>query len=158
MSDEEGAMQVDVALVRQLAELLDETKLTEIEVEHGERRIRVARKAATVAGYAPAPAAAAAPLPAPTASLPAETPTPAAVESGSPAKSPMVGTVYLSAEPGSKPFASVGDTVTEGQTLVIIEAMKVMNAIPAPKAGTIKRVCVENGQPVEFDQTLVIIE
>ena len=156
MSDEEGAMQVDVALVRQLAELLDETKLTEIEVEDGSRKIRVARKAAAVAGYAPAPAAA--PLPAPTASLPGETHAPAAVESGTPAKSPMVGTVYLSAEPGSKPFASVGDTVTEGQTIVIIEAMKVMNAIPAPKAGTIKRVCVENGQPVEFDQTLVIIE
>ncbi|CAM3186943.1 Biotin carboxyl carrier protein of acetyl-CoA carboxylase [Sphingomonas antarctica] len=156
MSDEEGAMQVDVALVRQLAELLDETKLTEIEVEHGERRIRVARKAAAVAGYAPAPAAA--PLPAPTASLPAETPTTAASESGTPVKSPMVGTVYLSAEPGSKPFASVGDKVSEGQTLVIIEAMKVMNAIPAPNGGTVKRICVENGQPVEFDQSLIIIE
>ena len=156
MSDEVGPMQVDVGLVRQLAELLDETKLTEIEVEHGDRKIRVARKAAAVTGYAPAPVAAP-PLPSTTASLPAE-PAPAAVESGAPAKSPMVGTVYLSAEPGSKPFVSVGDKVSEGQTLVIIEAMKVMNAIPAPKAGTIKRVCVENGQPVEYDQTLVIID
>jgi acetyl-CoA carboxylase biotin carboxyl carrier protein len=157
MSDEVGPMQVDVGLVRQLAELLDETKLTEIEVEHGDRKIRVARKAAAVAGYAPAPAAAAPPLPSTTASLPAE-PAPAAAESGTPAKSPMVGTVYLSAEPGSKPFVSVGDKVSEGQTLLIIEAMKVMNAIPAPKAGTIKRICVENGQPVEYDQSLVIIE
>jgi acetyl-CoA carboxylase biotin carboxyl carrier protein len=158
MSDEVGPMQVDVGLVRQLAELLDETKLTEIEVEHGDRKIRVARKAAAVTGYAPAPAPAAAPpLPSTTASLPAE-PAPVAAESGTPAKSPMVGTVYLSAEPGSKPFASVGDKVSEGQTLLIIEAMKVMNAIPAPKAGTIKRVCVENGQPVEYDQTLVIID
>ena len=156
MSDEEGAMQVDVALVRQLAELLDETKLTEIEVEDGSRKIRVARKAAAIGGYAPAPVAA--PLPASSASLPAETHAAAATESGTPTKSPMVGTVYLSAEPGSKPFISVGDTVSEGQTLVIIEAMKVMNAIPAPKAGTIKRICVENGQPVEFDQSLVIIE
>ena len=157
MSDEEGAMQVDVALVRQLAELLDETKLTEIEVEDGNRKIRVARKAAAIGGYAPAPAAAA-PMSAPTASPSAESLAASPAESGTPARSPMVGTVYLSAEPGSDPFISVGDKVSEGQTLVIIEAMKVMNAIPAPKAGTIKRICVENGQPVEFDQSLVIIE
>lgn len=157
MSDEEGAMQVDVALVRQLAELLDETKLTEIEVEDGSRKIRVARKAAAVSGHAAAPTTAQPPLPATTASLPSE-PTAAPAENGTPARSPMVGTVYLSAEPGSKPFVGVGDTVTEGQTLVIIEAMKVMNAIPAPKAGTITRICVENGQPVEYDQSLVIIE
>ena len=157
MSDEVGPMQVDVGLVRQLAELLDETKLTEIEVEDGTRKIRVARKAAAIAGYAPPPAAAAA-LPAPSASLPAETPTSSATDSGTHARSPMVGTVYLSAEPGAKPFIGVGDQVSEGQTIVIIEAMKVMNAIPAPKAGTVKRICVENGQPVEFDQSLVIIE
>src|SRR6476619_2274950 len=156
MSDEVGPMQVDVGLVRQLAELLDETKLTEIEVEEGDRKIRVARKAAAVAGYAPTPAAP--PLPATTASLPAETAPAAPAESGTAARSPMVGTVYLSAEPGAKPFVGVGDKVSEGQTIVIIEAMKVMNAIPAPKAGTIKRICVENGQPVEYDQSLVIIE
>ena len=156
MSDEVGPMQVDVGLVRQLAELLDETKLTEIEVEEGSRKIRVARKAPAVAGYAAAPAAAAPPLPATTASLPAEPPQPA--DSGTPIKSPMVGTAYLSAEPGSKPFITVGDTVSEGQTLMIIEAMKVMNAIPAPRSGTIKRICVENGQPVEFDQSLIIVE
>jgi acetyl-CoA carboxylase biotin carboxyl carrier protein len=158
MSDEVGPMQVDVGLVRQLAELLDETKLTEIEVEEGSRKIRVARKAAAVTGYAPAPAPAAAPpLPSTSASLPSE-PSAAPAESGHSVKSPMVGTTYLSAEPGAKPFVSVGDSVSEGQTLVIIEAMKVMNAIPAPKAGKIKRICVENGQPVEYDQTLAIIE
>jgi acetyl-CoA carboxylase biotin carboxyl carrier protein len=155
MAEDKSAMQVDVGLVRQLAELLDETKLTEIEVEDGNRKIRVARGGGAPMQYAPAPAAP--PLPAPTASLPAE-PAPTAAESGTAAKSPMVGTVYLSAEPGSKPFISVGDKVSEGQTLVIIEAMKVMNAIPATNAGTVKRICVENGQPVEFDQSLVIIE
>ena len=154
MAEDKSAMQVDVGLVRQLAELLDETKLTEIEVEDGNRKIRVARGGGAPMHYAPTPAA---PLPATTASLPAE-PAPTAAESGTPVKSPMVGTVYLSAEPGSKPFIGVGDKVSEGQTLVIIEAMKVMNAIPAAKAGTIKRICVENGQPVEFDQSLVIIE
>src|SRR6476646_2328799 len=129
MSDEVGPMQVDVGLVRQLAELLDETKLTEIEGEDGDRQIRVARKAAAVAGYAPAPAAA--PPPSAAAAAPsAEAAPAAAAESGTPARSPMVGTVYLSAEPGAKPFVGVGDTVSEGQTIVIIEAMKVMNAIP----------------------------
>jgi len=139
MSDEVGPMQVDVGLVRQLAELLDETKLTEIEVEDGDRKIRVARKAAAVAGYAPAPAAA--PPPSAAAAAPsAEAAPAAAAESGTPARSPMVGTVYLSAEPGAKPFVGVGDTVSEGQTIVIIEALKVMKALPAPKAGTIKRI------------------
>jgi len=146
---EEGAMQVDVALVRQLAELLDETHLTEIEVQDGERRIRVAR---TVS--APVHAAAAAPAPASVATVAA----PVAEAVSDPAdtvRSPMVGTAFLAAEPGARPFASVGDTVTEGQTLLIIEAMKVMNPIVAPRAGTIAKVCVENGQPIEFDQPLV---
>ena len=157
MAEDKSAMQVDVELIRQLAELLDETKLTEIEVEDGSRKIRVARGGgAAPVHYAPAPAAAP-PLPSPGASLPSE-PAAAVAESGTPARSPMVGTVFLSAEPGAKPFVGVGDEVAEGQTLLIIEAMKVMNAIPAPKAGTIKRICVENGQPVEYDQTLVIIE
>ena len=151
MTELSGAMHVDAALVRQLAELLDENRLTEIEVQDGERKIRVARKAAQVVAAAPAPAAApAAP------SVSAAMPEPADDLSAA-LKSPMVGTVYLLPEPGVKPFVNVGDTVTEGQTLLIIEAMKVMNAIAAPRAGRISRICVENGQPVEFDQPLVVI-
>jgi acetyl-CoA carboxylase biotin carboxyl carrier protein len=153
MTEKSCAMQVDAALVRQLAELLDETKLTEIEVQDGERRIKVARKAASVVATAPAAAPVAAPVTAPAA------PTAATVsDTGNALKSPMVGTVYLFPEPGAKPFVNVGDTVKEGQTLVIIEAMKVMNPIAATKAGKVTRVCVENGQPVEYDQPLVVID
>ena len=154
MADNKSAMQVDTALIRQLAELLDETKLTEIEVEDGARKIRVAR---TMTGFSAAPA----PVlqtPIATAAAPVAE-TPAAVPSAANAiKSPMVGTVFLAAEPGAKPFAGVGDVVSEGQTLVIIEAMKVMNPIAAPRAGKVVQVMVENGQPVEFDQPLLIIE
>ncbi len=154
MTEKSGAMQVDPALVRQLAELLDETKLTEIEVQDGERRIRVARKAAQV--VAAAPAAAPAPITtATTAATPAAAPV---ADTANALKSPMVGTVYLFPEPGAKPFVNVGDTVKEGQTLVIIEAMKVMNPIAATKAGTVSRICVDNGQPVEYDQPLVVID
>lgn len=152
---DEGAMQVDVGLVRQLAELLDETSLTEIEVEHGDRKIRVARKAAAQPAppyYAPAPQAGSAPAAAPAA---VEAPIAAPVNA---LKSPMVGTVYLASEPGSPPFISVGKTVNVGDTLLIVEAMKVMNPITATSAGTVKAVLVENGQPVEFDQPLVVIE
>jgi acetyl-CoA carboxylase biotin carboxyl carrier protein len=149
MTEKSGAMQVDAALVRQLAELLDETKLTEIEVQDGERRIKVARKAASVVATAPV----AAPVTAPAA------PTAAPVsDTANALKSPMVGTVYLFPEPGAKPFVNVGDTVKEGQTLVIIEAMKVMNPIAATKGGTVTRICVDNGQPVEYDQPLVVID
>ena len=153
-----GAMQVDVDLVRQLAELLDTTQLTEIEVEDGERKIRVARKAAAVAApvhYAPAPAVAA-----PAAGAPPQVDTagPSAPSHANAVRSPMVGTVYLSAEPGAKPFAAVGQSVAAGDTLLIVEAMKVMNPITAPSAGTVKAVLVENGQPVEFDQPLVVVE
>lgn len=155
MTDNSSAMQVDAALVRQLAELLDENKLTEIEVQDGERRIRVARTV-TVATQA-APAYAAAPAAAPLAS-PAAVEAPAVSDNANAIKSPMVGTVYLSSEPGAKPFAGVGDTVSEGQTLVIIEAMKVMNPILATKAGKVSRVCVQNGQPVEYDQPLIVID
>ncbi len=150
MADTKGAMQVDTALIRQLAELLEETKLTEIEVEDGARKIRVARTM-TVAAAA-APVAHAAPVTPPAAEASATPNTANAV------KSPMVGTVFLAAEPGAKPFAGVGDTVAEGQTLVIIEAMKVMNPIAAPRAGKVVQVMVENGQPVEFDQPLIVIE
>ena len=155
MTEKSGAMQVDPALVRQLAELLDETRLTEIEVQDGERRIRVARKAAQIVSAAPAAA------PAPVAAPVATTAAPAAApvsDTADALKSPMVGTVYLFPEPGAKPFISVGDTVKEGQTLVIIEAMKVMNPIAATKAGKVTRICVDNGQPVEYDQPLVVID
>jgi acetyl-CoA carboxylase biotin carboxyl carrier protein len=151
------AMRIDVDLVRQLAQLLDDTQLTEIEVEDGGRKIRIARKAAAVAGavqYAPAPTASA---PVPTASAPAEivaSPT-AALNA---VKSPMVGTAYLSPNPEAKPFVSVGDSVAAGDTLLIVEAMKVMNPILAPSAGRVTAVLVTSGQPVEFDQPLVVVE
>ncbi len=153
-----GPMQIDVDLVRQLAELLDTTQLTEIEVEDKDRKIRVARKASPAAAapvhYAPAPSAAPAPAPAATAEVASFAPT-ATVDA---VKSPMVGTAYLSAEPGAKPFAAVGQTVAAGDTLLIVEAMKVMNPILAPSAGTVRQVLVENGQPVEFDQPLIVVE
>jgi acetyl-CoA carboxylase biotin carboxyl carrier protein len=158
-NDTEGAMKVDVELVRQLAELLDTTQLTEIEVEHGDRKIRVARKAAAAAPmhYAPPPAPVAAPAPAaPAAAAPAET-APAATSANA-VKSPMVGTVYLSPEPSAASFVSIGQNVKAGDTLLIVEAMKVMNPILAPAAGTVKAILVESGQPVEFDQPLVVVE
>ena len=156
-----GAMQVDPALVRQLAELLDDTRLTEIEVQDGDRRIRVVR---TVQMAAPAPVAlAAAPIAAvaPAAVASAQ---PAAAQATDPAshpgtiRSPMVGTAYLSSAPGAKQFAGVGDKVAAGDTLLIIEAMKVMNPIVAPRAGTVTALFVDNAQPVEFDQPLALVE
>jgi acetyl-CoA carboxylase biotin carboxyl carrier protein len=148
------AMQVDIELVRQLAAVLDETQLTEIEVEDGERRIRVARKAAQQVVHAAAPAP-----PRPRRLRPpaaaAEAPAPSAVNA---VKSPMVGTVYLAANPEAKNFVAVGQKVAAGDTLLIIEAMKVMNPIHAPSAGTVTAILVENGQPVEFDQPLVVVE
>ena len=151
-----GAMQVDVKLVRDLAEMLDATNLSEIEVQDGERRIRVARtlQAAPAAYHVPAPATAAA-NPNPTlATLDA----PVAAIHNNAVKSPMVGTAYLSAEPGAAPFVAVGAQVKAGDTLLIVEAMKVMNPITAPVAGTVKALLVENGQPVEFDQPLAVVE
>ena len=148
-------MQVDPELVRQLAVLLDDTNLTEIEIQDGERRIKVARNVTVNAAPAyavPAPAAAA-PAAAPAAIAPE-----AAADHPGTVKSPMVGTVYLAAEPGAKQFASVGDKVSVGQTLLIVEAMKVMNSISATRAGTVKAVLVENGQPVEYDQPLIVVE
>jgi len=150
---EEGAMQVDVGLVRQLAELLDETSLTEIEVEQGDRKIRVARKAGQQAPqyFAPAPQAAA-----PAAAAPVAEAAPAPAVNA--VKSPMVGTVYLAPEPGAAPFISVGKAIKAGDTILIVEAMKVMNPITAATGGTVRAVLVENGQPVEYDQPLVVIE
>ena len=151
---EAGAMRIDIDLVRELAGVLDATQLTEIEVQDGERRVRVARTV-TVAAAAPAPAPLAAPA-APMAEAPASAPAPAAAPANA-VKSPMVGTVYLSPEPGAAAFAPVGATVAAGDTLVIIEAMKVMNPITAPTAGVVREILVGNGQPVEFDQPLVVI-
>jgi len=152
----EGAMRVDVDLVRQLATLLDETNLSEIEVEDGDRKIRVARTVhAAPMAYAPAPVAAAAP--AAPAAAPAADPAPAASAANA-VKSPMVGTVYLSPNPEAKPFIAVGQKVAAGDTLVIVEAMKVMNPITAPGSGTVTAILVDNGQPVEFDQPLVVVE
>ncbi len=149
-------MQVDTKLVRELAELLDETKLTEIEVQDGERRIRVVRKAAAPAAptHAAAPAA---PAPAAPAAIAAPAPEDFKAHPGS-IKSPMVGTVYLTPEPGAPDFISEGKTVSEGDTMLIIEAMKVMNPIVAPRSGKVVKICVSNEQPVEFDQPLVVIE
>lgn len=156
-TQDKGAMQVDVTLVRELAALLDDTNLTEIEVEDGDRKIRVARKAGAAAPVYAAPA----PVAAPAAAAPAVA-APAAAEnavpSGNVVKSPIVGTAYLAAEPGAAPFAKVGSRVQAGETIVIVEAMKVMNAITAPVSGTVKAVLVDNGQPVEYDQPLIVIE
>ncbi len=151
-----GPMQIDVKLVRDLAKMLDQTNLTEIEVADGERRIRVAREPAPQAASFVATAPMAAPA---LASIPAPAATPAAapqVEANA-VKSPMVGTVYLAAEPSAPSFVNVGDTVKAGQTLLIVEAMKVMNPITAPAAGTVKAILVENGQPVEYDQPLIVV-
>ena len=154
----EGSMQVDVKLVRELAKMLDATNLTEIEVEDGDRKIRVARKpAAQNATYAPmaAPQPAA---PAPVATAPAASaPAVAAGPAAGTIKSPMVGTCYLTPEPDAPAFVKVGDAVKPGQTLLIVEAMKVMNPITAPTAGTVQAVLVENGQPVEDDQPLIVV-
>ncbi|MBA4086871.1 MAG: acetyl-CoA carboxylase biotin carboxyl carrier protein [Novosphingobium sp.] len=155
--DKAENMAIDGKLVRELAELLAETGLSEIEVEDGERKIRVARQltaapVAQVAVAAPAPMAAPAAAAAPAA--PAAAP---ADDHANAVKSPMVGTCYLAAEPGAPNFASVGQTVKAGDTLLIIEAMKVMNPITAPAAGVVKAILVENAQPVEFDQPLVVI-
>ena len=150
-----GGMNIDSKLVRELAELLAETGLTEIEVEDGDRKIKVARQvmaAPAAVHMAPAAPAAAPALPLPAAAEPAAAPIDANA-----LKSPMVGTVYLSAEPGAAAFITVGKQVNVGDTLVIIEAMKVMNPITADKAGTVKAILVENAQPVEYDQPLVVI-
>jgi acetyl-CoA carboxylase biotin carboxyl carrier protein len=147
----------DSALIRELALLLDETSLTEIEIERAGLRVRVARNISIAAGI-PAGVAMAATAPAVVAA-------PAAVAAGTDfskhpgvVPSPMVGTAYWAPEPGAKPFIEVGSRVTAGQTLLIIEAMKTMNQIPSPRAGTVTQILVEDGQPVEFGEPLVIIE
>lgn len=146
---------VDQDLIRQLADLLKETDLTEIEIETDNLKLRVARQVQAVSvpvsmAAQSAPAAVAAAAPAAEAS--------ASASSAGAVPSPMVGTVYLAAEPGAPRFISVGTRVTEGQTLIIIEAMKTMNHIPAPRAGVVSKILVEDGQPIEFGEPIVILE
>tara|TARA_B110000971_G_C19994636_1_gene493671 strand:+ start:701 stop:1141 length:441 start_codon:yes stop_codon:yes gene_type:complete len=141
----------DKKTIKELADLLADTGLSEIEVETGEVRIRVARQGVGVNAVVPAPIAAA---PAPVAA--AEAPAPA--ELAGALKSPMVGTAYLSPEPGVANFVKVGDSVSKGQTLLIVEAMKTMNPIAANKSGKITQIIVGNEQPVEFDEVLMVIE
>jgi len=159
-SADETAMRIDPELVRELAELLIANELTEIEVEDGDRRIKVSREPAAIIGAAPAaaaPAAAADPSDASTQAAPAQAAAAAEEVAGNTVKSPMVGTAYLSPEPSAKPFVEVGDAVKAGDTLLIVEAMKVMNPITAPESGVVKKLLVSDGQPVEFDQPLVVI-
>ncbi|WP_293906268.1 acetyl-CoA carboxylase biotin carboxyl carrier protein [Phenylobacterium sp.] len=148
---------IDSRLVRKLADILTETGLSEIEVEHNGLKVRVAKTltAAPTMHYAPPPMAA--PQAAPAAPMAAAPSTPARA-AGDEVKSPMVGTVYLQPNPGSPAFVKVGDTVEAGQTLFIIEAMKTMNPIPAPRAGKLVEILIEDAQPVEFGEPLAIIE
>jgi len=157
-SDSNGSMHVDVKLVRELAKMLDATNLTEIEVADGDRKIRVARTPAAQAASFAAPIATApvAAAPAPVAAAVPAAAAPAVAAAGM-IKSPMVGTCYLSPEPEAAAFVKVGDAVKAGQTLLIVEAMKVMNPITAPNAGTVQSILVENGQPVEYDQPLIVV-
>jgi acetyl-CoA carboxylase biotin carboxyl carrier protein len=156
--DDKATAQVssdDSALIRELALLLDETSLTEIEIERAGLRVRVARNI-SIAAAMPASYQGAAPMPLATAAAAAA----AADLSKHPGvvPSPMVGTAYWAPEPGAKPFIEVGSKVSVGQTLLIIEAMKTMNQIPSPRSGTVTQILIEDGQPVEFGEPLVIIE
>lgn len=152
---------IDPGLVRELASILNDTGLSEIEVEQGELRLRLARTLTVAAAPAPAFAAAApAAIGAPAAPAPAASAPAAADLSKHPGAvaSPMVGTAYLSPEPGAPTFIKVGDTVTQGQTLMVVEAMKTFNPIPAPRAGKVTAILVTDAQPVEFGEPLAIIE
>lgn len=158
----DAAQTIDTKVVRKLADILKDTGLTEIEVETGGLKIRVAREltAAAPAG-AVYQAVAAAPPPAAPAAAPVAAPVAEAAPAaavGDKVKSPMVGTVYLSSQPGADTFVKVGQSVAEGQTLLIVEAMKTMNPIPSPRAGKIVEILVSDAQPVEFGEPLVIIE
>jgi acetyl-CoA carboxylase biotin carboxyl carrier protein len=149
-----SSIKFDADAIRQLANILTDTGLTEIEITEKDSRIRVARAPAQIVGqtaYAAAPAAAAAPASAPAA------PVDLAAHAGA-VKSPMVGVAYLSAEPGSPPFVTPGQGVTEGQTLLLIEAMKTYNQIKAPKAGTVSRILVQSGSPVEYGEVLILLD
>ncbi|MFQ5565042.1 MAG: acetyl-CoA carboxylase biotin carboxyl carrier protein [Paracoccaceae bacterium] len=149
----------DVAFIRALADLLRESELAEIEVERkyaddNELNVRLSRASAA----APAAAPVHAPAPPPAAAAPEAPAAPAELDLSNALTSPMVGTAYLSPEPGAEPFVKVGDTVTEGQTVLIIEAMKTMNQIPSPRGGTVRQILVANAEPVEFGHPLMIID
>ena len=149
---------VDGDMIRELAALLRESDLSEIEIEQDDFRVRVARTASTLAITAPAA------QPARDTAAPAAAPEPASAAQADPSRhpgavpSPMVGTIYLAPEPGARPFVDIGDTVHEGQTLMIVEAMKHMNEVPSPRAGKITSIFVEDGQPIEFGEPLLIVE
>ena len=153
MATKTGGMQVDTDLVRELAALLNDTGLSEIEVEDGTRKIRVSRQMTALAHAVAAPMGATAAI----AAAPAEAVAAPAISVNA-MKSPMVGTAYLSPDPEAAPFIAVGQSVAVGETLLIIEAMKVMNPIIAAKAGTVSAILVESGQPVEYDQPLLVID
>ena len=153
MAVKAGGMQVDTDLVRELAAMLNHTGLSEIEVEDGERKIRVSRTmTAAPMQFAPAPVAAA------PAQATAHSEAPKAATAANALKSPMVGTAYLTPDPEAPAFVAIGQQVKAGDTVLIIEAMKVMNPIIAANAGTVTAIYVESGQPVEFDQPLMVIE
>lgn len=158
---------MDIRKVKKLIELLEESGIAEIEITEGEESVRISRYGGSapavthaIAAPAPAPAAPAPAAPAPAAPAATATVTPSGkqIPAGHQVKSPMVGTFYRAATPGSKPFVDVGSVVKEGDTLCIIEAMKMMNQIDADKAGTVKAILASNGDPVEFGQPLIIIE
>lgn len=156
-----GLLNVDTALIEKLAELLQRTGLTEIELSEGEARIRVAKQPAPIAAHATVqPTAPAAPPAAQQAAIEVPTARPADTNADHPGavRAPMVGTAYLTPEPGADPFVSAGSEVKEGQTLLIVEAMKVMNPIRAPRSGRVASVMVGNGDPVEYDELLLIID
>ncbi len=163
MTTQKGATDpIDPKLVRKLADILRETELSEIEIEQGDLKIRVARQltAAPAVSYAVAPApvaAAASPLSVPAPSPTSEAPAAAAAPKDA-IKSPMVGTVYMAPQPGAAAFIKVGDKVKQGQTLLIIEAMKTMNPIPSPREGVVAQILVGDAQPVEFGEPLVVFE
>jgi acetyl-CoA carboxylase biotin carboxyl carrier protein len=144
----------ELALIDNLAEILNSTGLTEIELEQKGVRVRVSKSVTTHYQAAPAPVAAAAPA---AVAAPVAVAAPAGDQAGA-VKSPMVGTVYMAASPEAPPFITVGATVKQGQTLIIIEAMKTMNQIPAPKSGKVTQIMVDNGTPVEFGEVLLVIE
>lgn len=161
MSDKK-TQAIDPDLVRELASILSDSGLSEIEVEHGELRLRLARTLVAAAAPVHTHVVAAAPahVAAPAAPPPAAAPAPAADAASHPGAvpSPMVGTAYLSPEPGAATFVKVGDSVTAGQTLMVVEAMKTFNPIPAPRAGKVVAILVADSQPVEYGEPLVILE
>lgn len=148
---------IDQALIRDLANILNDTDLTEIEVEQEDLRIRVSRAVNTQYVSAPVPAQYAAPAAAPVAAA-APAAAPAARDNKNAVTAPMVGTAYLSPAPGARPFIEVGSAVQEGQTILIIEAMKTMNQIPAPRSGKVTEILVSDASPVEYGEPLIVIE